>query len=449
VNDAIWARATAEAVSHLQAFIRVDTVNPPGNEMRLAHVIDGILGAAGIERTLLEPTPGRAALVARLRGTGEGGGALLLLAHLDVVGVEREKWSVDPFGGVVRDGFVYGRGAIDDKGMLALNLQAMLLLKRQVVDVGGSLSRDVIFVATSDEEAGGQWGIDWLAANHPELVEAEYALNEGGRIRIVGGRTLYAAIQCAEKVPNTVTVAAKGPGGHAAVPRPDNPIVRLARALAAIGEHREPLRILPTTKRFFAGLAEVWPVVKERRAMADVASGKATRVERGARVLASIPVFDAVLRNGISPTVLRGGVRANVIPAEASATLNVRTLPGQSIDAVVRRLRAAIGDRKVSVEVTSRGGDAPPSDFRSPMFDAIAASITELDPMTAIVPYLSTGATDSARLRRMGVKAYGLLPFPLEQGDEERMHAHDERVSLDGIAYGVRLVYGIVRRMTS
>jgi len=316
------------------------------------------------------------------------------------------------------------------------------------VDAGGVLSRDVVFVATSDEEAGGEWGIDWLATHHPEMVRAEYALNEGGRIRIVGGRRLYAAVQCAEKVPNIITVAAKGPGGHAAIPRPDNPLVRLGRALAAIGAHREPVRLLPTTRRVFGGLAKVWLNARERRAMADVASGVATRVKRGANALAAIPVFDAVLRNGISPTILRGGVRANVIPAEASATLNVRTLPGQSIDAVAKRIRRAIGDRSVSVEVTSRGHDAPPSDDRTPMFAAIAETIHALDARTAVVPYLSTGATDSARLRRLGVKAYGLLPFPLEQGDEERMHGHDERVSLESLAYGVRLVYGVVRRIT-
>ena len=447
LSDAEWRRATDETVDHLRQFIRVDTVNPPGNEMRLARLIDGIFGEAGIERTLLEPTPGRAALVARLRGSGEGG-PLLLLAHLDVVGVEPDKWSADPFGGVVRDGYVYGRGAIDDKGMLALNVQAMLLMKRHVVDAGETLSRDVVFVATSDEEAGGEWGIDWLAAHHPELVRAEYALNEGGRIRIVGGRRLYAAVQCAEKVPNIITIAATGPGGHAAVPRPDNPVVRLGRALAAIGAHREPVRLLPTTRRFFDGLSKVWPNARQRRAMADVASGAAARVKRGANALAAIPVFDAVLRNGISPTMLSGGVRANVIPADASATLNVRTLPGQSIEAVAKRIRRAIGDRGVSVEVTSRGHDAPPSDDRTPMFAAIAEAIRALDARTAVIPYLSTGATDSARLRRLGVKAYGLLPYPLEQGDEERMHGHDERVSLESIAYGVRLVYGVVRRIT-
>jgi acetylornithine deacetylase/succinyl-diaminopimelate desuccinylase-like protein len=414
----------------------------------LGRILHEVLAGAAIERRLIEPAPGRAALIARLRGDGSRA-PILLLAHMDVVGVQRERWSVDPFGGIVRDGHVYGRGAIDDKGMLAVNLETLLLLKRHVIDRGGRLARDVIFVATSDEEAGGEWGIDWLMRHHGDAIRAEYALNEGGRIRIVRGRRLYAAVQCAEKVPHVVRMTARGTGGHAAVPRADNAVVRLGRALAAIGTHREAVRVLPTTRQFFAGLGEIWPVARERRAMTDVASGDPARVRRGAAVLASVPVLDAVLRNGISATIVEGGIRANVIPSEVSATLNVRTLPGQSIDGVVARLRRAVADRDVSIEVTQRGEDAPVSDHRTPMFGAIAETIRSLDSRTAVVPYLSTGATDSAWLRRAGIRAYGLLPFPLAQKDEERMHADDERVSLDSLAYGVRLVYGIVRRMVS
>ena len=447
LSESEWAKATTEAVSILQRCVRVNTVNPPGNEMALARVLAGILGEAGIEHTLLEPAPDRAALVARLRGNGTQA-PLMMLAHMDVVGVEPAEWTCDPFGGIVRDGYVYGRGAIDDKGMLTVNLQTMLLLKRHVIDAGGQLTRDVIFTATSDEEAGGLWGIDWLVTNHPELVQAEYALNEGGRIRIVGGKRLYAAVQCAEKVTNVLSIQATGTAGHAAIPRPDNALVRLGRGLAAIGDHREPVRMMPTTRRFFAGLADIWPDPAEARAMRAVAGSSTAGVARGAKALAAIPTFNAVLRNGISPTMLEGGVRANVIPAEASATLNVRTLPGQSIDHVAARLRRAIADRNVTVTVVSRGSDSPPSDFRSPMFAAIAQTLQALDPGLTVVPYLSTGATDSARLRQTGIKAYGLLPFPLAEIDEGRMHAADERVPVDAMGYGVRAVYGIVRRMT-
>jgi acetylornithine deacetylase/succinyl-diaminopimelate desuccinylase-like protein len=323
----------------------------------------------------------------------------------------------------------------------------MLLLKRAVIDRGGSLSRDVIFVANSDEEQSGEWGMGWLLANHPELIRAEIALNEGGRVRIVGGRPLYVAVQNTEKVPHVLTLTARGPAGHAAVPLAGNAILRLGRALAKLSGYKEPVQVLPTTREFFSRLAAVWPNREERLAMADVSTNDTRRVQRGARVLERIPVFDAVLRNGISATLVAGGIRSNVIPAEATATLNVRTLPGQSIDGVASRVRKRIGDPLVEVTVTSRGHDAPVSDFRSPMFGAIADTVRELDPSMTVVPYLSTGATDSARLRAGGMQAFGLLPFPMNQDDEDRMHGNDERVPVESLHFGTRLVYGAVLRV--
>ena len=441
-----WDRARDETVAHLQRMIRMNTVNPPGNELQVARYLDSTLRAEGIETHLFEPAPGRGALVARIRGNGARQ-PVVIMGHMDVVGVEPTHWSVDPFAAEIRDGFLYGRGAIDDKGMLAANLETMLLLKRHVVDAGGSLARDVVFVANSDEEAGGDYGMGWLIANHPELVRGEFALNEGGRTRIVGGRPLYVAVQNTEKVAHTVKVTAHGPGGHASVPLAGNAIYRLGRALAAIGAHREPLQVTPTTRRFFTDLSRVWPERAERAAMADVASSDPRRAQRGARVLQRIPVFDAVLRNGISATLLGGGIRENVIPTEASATLNVRTLPGQSIDAVVRRLKAVVADSLVEITVAERGEDAPASDFHSPMFAAIEATVKELDPAMVVVPYLSTGATDSARLRQWGMQAFGVLPFPLAQEDEDRMHGNDERVPLKSLEFGTKLIFGAVLRV--
>ena len=441
-----WSAASRETLGHLQAMIRLNTVNPPGNELQVARHLEAALKAEGIETHLFEPAPGRGALVARLKGNGSRK-PVLIMGHMDVVGVERDKWSVDPFAAEVKDGYLYGRGAIDDKGMLAANLETMLLLKRNVIDKGGVLSRDVIFVANSDEEQSGVWGMGWLITNHPELIRAEFALNEGGRTRIVGGKRLYVAVQNTEKVPHTVTITARGPGGHASVPLAGNAILRLGRALAKIGEHREPVQVNPTTRTFFAELGRVWPNAQERRAMADVASTDTRRVQRGARVLARIPVFDAVLRTGISATILQGGIRGNVIPTEATARLNVRTLPGQSVDAVVKRLRAVVGDSLVDIAVTARGEDAPASDFESPMFTAIRESAQALDATLTVVPYLSTGATDSARLRTWGMQAYGLLPFPMNQDDEDRMHGNDERVPLASLDFGTRMIYGAILRV--
>lgn len=442
-----WNAAREETVQHLQRLIRMDTSNPPGNEMPVARYLESVLGAAGIETHLFEPAPGRAAFVARLAGTGAQR-PVILLAHMDVVGVERAGWSVDPFGGVIEEGYLYGRGAIDDKGMLAANLETMLLLKRNVLDAGDSLRRDVIFVANSDEEAGGEWGMGWLVEHHPELIQAEFVLNEGGRTRIVHGKPLYVAVQNTEKVPFAVTVTARGPGGHAAIPLAGNAIARLGRALAAIGEHQEPVAIKPTTRAFFGQLGAVWPDPTVGRAMIDVASGNAERVAAGAKVLSLIPVFNAIIRNGISPTLISGGVRSNVIPTEATATLNVRNLPGESIEAVVTRLTQTVNDELVEITVTGRGVDAPVSSFETPMFTAIAQTVTEIDPAMVTVPYLSTGATDSARLRVLGMQAYGILPFPMVQEDEDRMHGNDERVPLTSLEFGTKLIYGAILRVT-
>lgn len=443
-----WDAVQEEVVGHLQRLIQLDTTNPPGNELPLARYLEAALLAEGIETSVFEPFANRAAVVARIPGTGSQR-PVMLLAHMDVVGVERERWSVDPFGGVVRDGFLYGRGAIDDKGMLAANLMTMLLLQRWLAAGAQRLSRDVVFVATSDEEASGEAGIEWLIGNHAELIDAELALNEGGRIRIVNGKPLYAAVQTSEKVSHILTVTARGPAGHGSVPLPGNAVVRLAKAVAAIGDHREPVVLLPTTRRFFEELSRVWPDEGERRAMAELVSGDAELARQGSDVLASVPAFDAVLRSGIAPTIVRGGATFNVIPGEAEAVLCVRTLPGEPLDATLRRLIDAVADDNVEITVTIRGEDAPTSDFNSPLFAAIEATVQELTPGVATVPYLSTGATDSAHLRRRGVQAFGLLPFPLEAGDERRMHGHDERIPLASLAFGTRLVFGAIHRVAA
>jgi acetylornithine deacetylase/succinyl-diaminopimelate desuccinylase-like protein len=441
-----WQSVNAEIVSRLQAIIQFDTTNPPGNELPLARHLEATLREEGIETTLFEPQENRAELVGRIRGNGLKR-PVILLAHMDVVGVERQRWTVDPFAGEVREGYLYGRGAIDDKGMLAANLVTMLLLKRAISAGGRPLSRDVVFLATSDEEAGGEWGMGWLVQSHPEVLDAEFALNEGGRTRIIEGGQRYLAVQSAEKVSHVVTVTAHGSAGHAAIPLPDNAIFSLGRALETLSCYAEPVMLTDITRKFFAHLADVWPNDAEKTAMLDLVSADPKRAEVGASVLSRIPVFNAVLRNGISPTVVEGGKQFNVIPASATAVLNVRTLPGHSIDKVVNRLRAIVSEPGVTIEITHRGEEAPASDPDSEMFGAIAGAAHELDPDIAVVPYLSTGVTDSARLRRLGVKAYGVLPFPMLQSDEERMHGNDERVPLESLYFGVRLIYGAIERI--
>ena len=435
-----------ETIATLQTIIRFDTTNPPGNELPLAVYIQGVLAAEGIETRLLQPEKNRAQVIGRIRGDGSRR-PVILLAHMDVVGVERESWTLDPFGGEVRDGYLYGRGAIDDKGMLAVNLVTMLLLQRSLVESGEQLSRDVVFIATSDEEAGGDWGMGWLVSHHPELLDAEFAINEGGRTRIIEGGRAYLAVQAAEKISHVVAVTARGSAGHAAIPLPDNAIFRLGVALEQLSHYAEPVMLTDITTQFFSRLAEIWPEAEVRQAMLDLVAGNGRESEQAAKIVSRIAVFNAVLRNGISPTMLQGGKQFNVIPDSAGAVLNVRTLPGQSIDAVVARMRAAVSAPDVTIELTQRGEEAPASDPGSAMFAAIAAAAHELDPKMPVVPYLSTGVTDSARLRRLGVQAYGILPFPMVQADEERMHGNDERVPLASLHFGTRLVFGAVSRI--
>ncbi len=443
-DDALLREATIQ----LQAMIRINTTNPPGNELATARFLDSLFQQAGIESGVYESAPGRGAVVARLRSVAGASAKtpVILMGHMDVVGVIRDQWTAEPFAAEVRDGVLYGRGAIDDKGMLIANLQAMLALQRRV-KAGERLTRDVIFVANADEEAGGDFGMGWLLKNHPDAIRAEYALNEGGRTRVMSNGKRYVALQMAEKVSHLVTATASGPDGHASIPLDGNAIARLARALGVIGAHREPTVLTPVTTRFFGALSAVWPDAREAQAMNDVASGDAGRITRGAEVLRSIPTLDAVLRTGISPTIIGGGIRSNVIPREAVATLNIRTLPGQSIDSTVARLARVVNDPRVTFVITSRGEDSPPMSADNEFFAAVERAATRVDPTMTVVPYLSTGATDSADLRRAGIKAYGLLPFPLEMPDEERMHGNDERLPLTAFLFGIRFVVGIAEAL--
>lgn len=433
-----WDAARSATVEQLSELIRFPSVNPPGGELPIARYVADFLQRGGIETRLLEPAPDRGIVVARLRGTGSKP-PVMLVSHTDVVSAEGQPWTTDPFGGEVRDGYVYGRGAFDDKGMLAVHMVCIQLLKR-LADEGHALERDVILLANADEESGGANGMGWLLREHGDLVtDAGCAINEGGRLRVVDGKLAYAAIQTAEKVQHVVRVTARGSSGHASVPLPDNAITRLAIAMSAIGMHREPLCLTTTTRRFFEGLADGWHDAEEAEAMRTLGSGESDEVEGAAEILGRSPSFDAVLRAGVSPTRLTAGTADNVIPPEAHAVLNVRTLPGQPLDEVLYRLKAAIDSEHVTLTVDSHGEDSPESDVDGVMFQALKEALASLAPGVPVVPYLSTGATDSARLRRAGVPCYGLLPFPLPPEDESRMHAADERVSVEALGFGTRL----------
>jgi acetylornithine deacetylase/succinyl-diaminopimelate desuccinylase-like protein len=430
-----------EAAGWLADLIRINTTNPPGNEQAAAKYIAGILEKEGITPELLEVTPGRSAVVARLRSSAMAvpSRAILLVGHLDVVGVDRAKWTVDPFAGVEKEGYLYGRGAVDDKGMVAANLAVFLALKRG----NARLNRDVIFLATADEEGGGEASIKILIAKYWDKFAAGFALNEGGNVLVKNGKVQYVAVQASEKVSVNVAVVARGPSGHASQPRKDNAVVHLAAAIAKIGTYSAPARPTSIVRRYFEELARIEDdeLGKWMRAL-----DSADRGEHAQRFLSDAsPLWNSMLRDSISPTMLTAGVRANVIPAEARAVLNIRLLPGDSVDALVADLTKLVNDPQVKFEVMPDAGfPAPPSALDSELYQTIEKACTEQFPGTAVLPFQSTWATDSAQLRLHNVQAYGLVPFPLGEEDLRRMHGEDERIPIAAFAQGVQFLYRVV-----
>src|SRR5438105_4587158 len=359
---------TAEAQTWLTDLLRINTTNPPGNEMEAAKYIQNVLQKENIPAAILEMAPGRAIVVARLQAgpLPDSSKALLLLSHLDVVGVDRAKWSVDPFAATQKDNYIYGRGAIDDKGMVAANLAGFIGLKRS----GTRLSRDVIFLADDDEEQGGDAGIRAVVDRYWDKIACGYALNEGGNVVLQNGKVQYVAIQTSEKVAYNVTVTATGTSGHASIPQRDNPVVHLAAAVQKVGTLETPLHLLTVTRRYFEQLTPVedediakWMRALDTSDRADLAS---------LRLAAMSPIWNSMLRDTITPTELTAGVRANVVPSQASANLNIRLLPGNSIQEVIEQMQKAVNDPQIKFTVEPDAGpSAPSSSITSDLYQII------------------------------------------------------------------------------
>lgn len=430
-----------EAQDWLVELVKINTTNPPGNEQAAAKYIASILTKEGITSEILDLAPGRSALVARLRSSAvpDPSKALLLVAHMDVVGVDRTKWSVDPFGGIIKDGYLYGRGTCDDKGMLAANLAAFIALKR----AGAHLNRDVIFLATADEEQFGDASLKTLIAKYWDKFAAAYALNEGGKVNVVNGKVQYVAVQASEKVAMNASVIATGRGGHASLPTKENPVVHLAAAVEKIGGYTAPVHLTSITRRYFEALA----------AVEDEETSKWMRVvdtsdrgEHAQRVLSDQnPLWNSMMRDTVAPTMLQAGVRVNVIPSEARANLNIRLLPGDSIDALLNDLKKLVNDPAVRIELQPDSGlAAPNSSLESDFYAAIVKVSAKEFNGAPVIPFMSTGATDSSQLRLHSVQAYGLKPFPLTEEDDRRAHGDEERIPLASFAKGVDLITRIV-----
>jgi acetylornithine deacetylase/succinyl-diaminopimelate desuccinylase-like protein len=419
-RDIDWKQVEREAATMLAAYIKIDTSNPPGNEAAAARFLADEFRAEGIAAQLYEPEPGRGSVSARLSGTGEKR-PIILLSHLDVVPANAAEWSVPPFSGEVRDGYVYGRGAIDCKGVGVVNTLAMLLLRRHEI----MLERDVIFVATADEEAGGKLGAGWVAENAlATFGDVEFVLNEGGEIRSEDGHRVY-EVSVAEKTPCWLKLTARGKPGHGSTPPETTATTRLIRALDRVLQHQPEVRVVPEVQAYYAALAE--HEQGDRKAQFADLAASLQKADFRTQFLAD-PRHAALVRNTIAPTVFHGSQKTNVIPATASAELDCRLLPGQSADTFVQSIKDSIDDREVEVEVLLNFA-ATSSPTNTELFEAIET--VARDEKAAIAPAVLRGFTDSHFFRNKGVVSYGFTPFELPPG-RAQPHARHRRAHLDG-----------------
>lgn len=430
-----------EARGWLADLIKINTSNPPGNENLAAMYVSNLLQKEGIKVEVLDVGPGRSAVVARLRSSvvPDPSKSLLLVAHMDVVPVDKARWTVDPFNAVVRDGYMYGRGAIDDKGMLAANLAVFIHLKR----TNAHLNRDVIFLATADEEGSGDASIRALIAKYWDKFAAGFAINEGGNVFMKSGKVQYVGVQASEKVAVNVSVIARGTSGHASQPTKDNAVVHLAAALAKVGTYSAPVHFTAIVRRYFEGIA---PLEDDEIAKWIRSMDTPDRGEHAQRVVSDAsPLWNAMLRDTIAPTMLSAGVANNVIPAEARANLNIRLLPGDSITTLMNDLNKLVNDPAVKLEIQPNAGlAAPPSSLESDFYNLICRVASREFGGAPALPFQSTWLTDSAQLRLHNVQAYGLVPFPLSDDDLKRMHGDDERISVASFDKGVDVLTKIV-----
>ena len=429
-----WQRIEDEAVRLLQGLLRIDTTNPPGNERAAAEYIAEFLRAEGFEPQLLTSEPERTSVIARLAGSGERG-PLLLQGHTDVVPADPSEWSRPPFSGEIADGCVWGRGALDMKGTVVMQLLALALAKRLGLRPRG----DIIFCAVPDEEAGGFKGAAWLVDNHPDLVRAEVALGEvGGFTLHLGGQQFY-PIQVTEKVGCQVKLRVTGPSGHGSQPIRDGAMAKTARVLAAITRQRLPLHVTPVAEEFVRTLATADPTLL---GLLDPAHGDGVLAEMGD----GGRMYEAILHNTASPTVVQGGSKTNVIPGTVEITLDGRLLPRQTAEEFLAELRKVIGDDAEieSVRHTPSLTEAPASGY----YHELEAVLAELEPQARPVPTILTGVTDARHFARLGTVCYGFAPVRLgpETAFWTLFHSADERIPIDGLRFGVQALFRVVER---
>jgi acetylornithine deacetylase/succinyl-diaminopimelate desuccinylase-like protein len=416
-----WQAQKTEILQRYRALLQIDTSNPPGNETKAVEYLKSVFDAEGIPAKTFALDPSRANLVARLKGNGRKR-PILLMAHTDVVGVQREKWPVDPFGAVLKDGYVWGRGSRDDKDKLAANLMVMLLAKRSGMD----FDRDLIFLAESGEEGTTGPGIDFMVEQHLDEIDAEYALTEGGRAVLdSNGRVVRVNIATTEKVPRPIRLVVNGTSGHASIPRVDNALIRLSAANAKLGAWQTPMRLNETTRTYFERLAAISPPEQAARYRGLTNAARSAAIQR--YLAENEPEHYSMLRTSVAPTILKAGFRVNVIPSEAEATVDVRALPDEDMTEFSAAMRRIIGDPSVRIEPATQSVRplAPPSRLDTEMYRALEQVSKRMYPNATTIPIMLNGATDMAQLRAKGIQSYGIGSASTDE-DTNKYGAHSD-----------------------
>lgn len=464
LDAAAWDRAHDRLVASLRDLIRIPSINPPdppGGELAAARYLAAALDDAGIPATVHEPVPGRGSVTARLRGDGTGGEPLLLLSHLDVVPAPPERWTHDPFGGETADGWIYGRGAVDMKNLVAMELEVMRLLAGEARAAGRDpatdpvpgLRRDVLFASTADEEAGGFAGTAWLALDQPETLRAAAAINEAGAVAVYAGDARLYPIQVAEKGTTVYRLTFHGVWGHGSMPRAENAVLLAAEAITRLVVPL-PQRLTPVTRAFLDGaiaatdgnVARLLTAVRNGGDRASLVALADMCLPVHGRVLA------AMLRDTLSPNVVQGGVKFNVIPGTATLEIDVRRLPGSDEVAFEDTIRRLLGPELAAVTDIEMTIASEPlvADYEDPLglYPVLEDVIRAHDPGGTPLPIMAPFGTDAKHLLGLGVPTFGFSP--LRQAPEEtyleRWHGVDERVSLDGLRWGLPVLYDAVRR---
>jgi acetylornithine deacetylase/succinyl-diaminopimelate desuccinylase-like protein len=438
-----------EIVNLLSDLLRIDTTNPPGNETEAAKYLAKDLRKDDFKCELFESALGRGSVITRLKGTGEKP-SLLLLSHLDVVAANPKEWSVDPFSGLVKDGFVWGRGALDMKSMTAMEAIVLKLLKRN----NAKLKGDVILAATADEEKGGEAGAGWLVQNHPDKIKADYVINEGGGLAIPAvGKNIY-TIQTSEKGIYWFKVKAKGRPGHGSMPgAADNAILRINKVVNILGNYRAKINIVPTVKQYLTEITKENPMTEQAVRLMLQDPDKSDQVfDMLAHVDKTMAEENrARLRMTITPTMINGGVKENIIPSECEAVFDCRILPGQTpTDAmnIIKDLLKDVGLDKLEFE-TIQANDPSESKANTPLYELIVNVLKAFEPDCKVTPVLLTGGTDSRFFRRIGSICYGFQPLRADMPYGEMVktiHGIDERISVENLVFGTSVLYNIVEK---